>query len=202
MEGDPLSKDKDKCKLYISNIHEKVSKQVLYELLVQTSPVASLHYPYDNALKRHCAYCIVEYPTEHDADYAYKVMNRVSLYGRPLRFYKMRVSNEVKLHVQNFDDKVDEKMLYDIFSKCGRCDVRIPHDDNGRLKQYAFVTFYSYENSDRAIELGSSTEIFGKRIAVDYALKKDGSGERYGTSADRAASGGPQRHASSQSLSH
>lgn len=164
--------------LYIKNIDPRVSKHVLYELLVQTSPILHLHYPYDTISKQHRTYCIAEYPTENDADYAYKVLHMVRLYGRPLRFFKMHDGDEIKLYVHNLDAGVDEKMLCDVFERCGRCHVRIAYDENGESKKHAFVVFYKNEDADKAIELSKQVELCGRAIEVEYALKNRGAGER------------------------
>lgn len=184
------SAPRNRCKLYISNIDHKVSKKTLCEMLIQTSPILSLYYPYDPVLKQHCSYCIVEYPTEKDADYAYKVLNHVKMYKKPLKFYRMRRCDEIKLYVQNLGDRVDEKVLYDLFRKYGQCDVRMCWESSGKGRSYAFVTFYSYEEADDAIENANGIEVLGKKLIIDYALKKDGLGEKYGTEDDRIRASG------------
>lgn len=164
--------------LYIKNIDPRVSKQILYELLVQTSPILHLYYPYDAISKQHRSYCIAEYPTEEDADYAYKVLNMVRLYKKPLRFFKMHEDDEIKLYVHNLDADVVEKMLCDVFERCGRCHVRIVYDEYGRSKKYAFVIFYKKEDADKAIELTKKIELCGRKIEVEYALKNRSTGEK------------------------
>lgn len=158
--------------LYITNIDTRVSRQVLHELLVQTSPILHLHYPYDTISKQHRSYCIAEYPTEEDADYAYRVLNMVRLYKRPLRFFKMHDGDEIKLYVHNLDASVDEKMLYGVFEKCGRCHVRIAYDEDGKSKRYAFAVFYRHEDAERAIRMSKKAELCGRKIEIEHALKK------------------------------
>lgn len=177
---------KNRCKLYVSNIDCRVPKKVLYEMLIQTSPIANLYYPYNYVVKQHYPYCIVEYLKEQDADYAYKVLDQTEMYGKPLKFYRMRRDDEIRLYVQNLEEKIDEKILYDIFRRYGRCDVRMCWEKSGKGRCYAFVTFYNYEESDSAIEHVDGMEVLGKRLSVDYALKKNGSGEKYGTDEDRS----------------
>lgn len=164
--------------MYIKNIDPRVSKQILYELLVQTSPILHLHYPYDTISKQHRSYCIAEYPTENDADYAYKVLHMVRLYRRPLRFFKMHGDDEIKLYVHNLDADVDEKMLCDVFERCGRCHVRIAYDEDGRSKKHAFVIFYKNEDADKAIELCKKAVLCGRKIEVEYALKNRSTEEK------------------------
>eukprot|EP00866_Antonospora_locustae_P000652 jgi/Antlo1/652/345 len=171
-------KDIRRRQLYIKNIDTRVSKQILYELLVQTSPILHLHYPYDTVSKQHRSYCIAEYPTEDDADYAYKVLDMVKLYKKPLRFFKVHDDDEIKLYVHNLGADVDEKMLCDVFEKCGRCNVRVAYDDDGRSKKYAFVIFYKDEDADKAIGLNKQVELCGRKIEVKYALKNRGIREK------------------------
>lgn len=178
-------KSSKRRQLYITNIDPRVSKQILYELLIQTSPISHIHYPYDTISKQHRSYCIAEYPTEEDADYAYKVLNLVRLYKKPLRFFKIHDEDEIKLYVYSLDADVDEKMLYDIFEKCGHCHIRIAYDEDGRSKQYAFVIFYKHEDADKAVRLSKKVELCGRKIEVEYALKKRDIGKKYGTDNDQ-----------------
>ncbi|KAL0265842.1 UNVERIFIED_CONTAM: hypothetical protein PYX00_011560 [Menopon gallinae] len=168
----PQKSSRRRRQLYITNIDVRVSRQVLYELLVQTSPILHLHYPYDTISRQHRSYCIAEYPTEEDADYAYRVLNMVRLYKRPLRFFRMHDGDEIKLYVHNLDASVDEKMLYDVLEKCGRCHVRIAYDEDGRSKKYAFAVFYRHEDAERAIRLSKRAELCGRKIEIEHALRK------------------------------
>lgn len=56
---------------------------------------------------------------------------------------------------------------------------------SGLSKGYGFVSFTDFEASDQAIESMNNQYLMNKPITVQYAFKKEGKGERHGTSAER-----------------
>ena len=76
--------------------------------------------------QQHQGYGFVEFATPQDADYAIKIMNMISLFGKPIRVNKAQQSRSGKtmdvganLFIGNLDPEVDEKLLYDTFSAFG-----------------------------------------------------------------------------------
>lgn len=64
--------------------------------------------------------------------------------------------------------------------------VQIARDPStGISKGYGFVSYTDFESSDAAIESMNGQFLMNKAITVQYAFKKDGKGERHGTSAER-----------------
>jgi splicing factor 3B subunit 4 len=55
----------------------------------------------------------------------------------------------------------------------------------GISKSYGFVSYTDFDASDAAIESMNGQYLMNKAITVQYAFKKDGKGERHGTSAER-----------------
>lgn len=100
------------------------------------------------------------------------------------------------LFVGNLDASVDEKTLYDTFLSFGRI-LGMPHvsrdPETGKSKGFGFVSFDRFESSDAAIAGMHRQYLAGRPVQVEYALKKDGSGERHGSEAERmiAAAGQP-----------
>lgn len=47
------------------------------------------------------------------------------------------------------------------------------------------MSFHDFEASDMAIENMNNQFLGGKQVSVQYAFKKDGKGERHGTTAER-----------------
>jgi len=101
---------------------------------------------------------------------------------------------------------VDERLLYDTFSAFGMMATtakvcflhslpqsqrkpffsQIARDPStGVSKGYGFVSYTDFESSDAAIESMNGQFLMNKAITVQYAFKKDGKGERHGTSAER-----------------
>ena len=93
-----------------------------------------------------------------------------------------------KLFVGNLSEEVTEKILFDTFSAFGGV-VGMPKlgvDEDGKPKGFGFVSFENFAASDLAIDCMNGQHLRGKVVNVQYALRRDGSGERYGSEAERA----------------
>lgn len=93
-----------------------------------------------------------------------------------------------ELFIGNLDPLVDEKTLYDTFSRFGSLisAPKIARDlENGLSKGYGFVSYSNFEASDDAIANMNGQYLMNKDISVQYAYKKDGKGERHGDPAER-----------------
>lgn len=90
--------------IYVGGLDEKVTENVLWELMVQAGPVTSVNMPKDRVTANHqglvrmaeplrmqfsTAVCFrfgfVEFVGEEDADYAIKILNMIKLYGKPIK---------------------------------------------------------------------------------------------------------------------
>ena len=182
--------------IYVGNITEACTEELLWELFLQVGPVVNVHIPKDKVTMVHQGFGFVEFRTEEDSDYAIKVMQMIKLHGQPLRLNKKN-SGEIReaeiganLFLGNLDPEVDEKLLYDTFSAFGviigntpKC-MRDP--ETGTSKGFAFINYDCFEAADMAIEAMNAQYLCGRAITVQYAYKKDGSkGERHGSVAER-----------------
>ena len=61
--------------VYVGNIDPKVTKEQLYELFIQVSPISKLRYPKDKILQMHQGYAFIEFYTAKDVQYVIQVMN-------------------------------------------------------------------------------------------------------------------------------
>ena len=111
--------------MYIGNLDERVTDPLVWELMLQAGRIVNVHLPKDRVTQTHQGYGFVEFQTEEDAEYAAKIMNQVRLYGKPIRVNKASADKQksvevgAELFVGNLDPMVDEKMLYDTFSRFG-----------------------------------------------------------------------------------
>src|SRR6202000_670202 len=111
--------------VYIGNLDERVTDSLVWELMLQAGRIVNVHLPKDRVTHTHQGYGFVEFQTEEDAEYAAKIMNQVRLYGNPIRVNKASADKQksvevgAELFVGNLDPMVDEKMLYDTFSRFG-----------------------------------------------------------------------------------
>lgn len=138
--------DKD-ATLYVGNLDERAKEELIFELFSQVGRVSTVHAPLDRVSRTHQGYAFVEFITAEDADYAAKVMNGIKLYGRPLKVNKSNADKEkqadigAELFIGNLDSVVDEKMLYDTFSRFGtlisnpkvRILIRIEHNPSAKI---------------------------------------------------------------------
>jgi splicing factor 3B subunit 4 len=195
--------DQDKeATVYIGNIDERATPQMIYEIMVQMGPIHNIHMPRDRVTQTHQGFGFVEFRSPQDAEYAANVMNGIKLYGKSLRVNKASADKQrggpgglggagadvgAELFVGNLDPGVDEKLLYDTFSRFGPLLSlpKVARDDAGASKGFGFVSFADFESSDAAITDLHGQYILSKEVSVQYAFKKDGKGERHGDAAER-----------------
>lgn len=117
--------------------------------------------------------------------------NQVKLFGEPLRVKKSSRDKTfdvgAKLFIGNLDADIDEEFLYHTFSVFGLViNSKVMREDPTNIsKGYAFLSYDTFEAADAAIEAMNGQFLRGKRINVQYALKKDSKNERHGSDAER-----------------
>ena len=121
----PYREQDKEATVYIGNLDERVTDPLVWELMLQAGRIVNVHLPKDRVTQTHQGYGFVEFQTEEDAEYAAKIMNQVRLYGKPIRVNKASADKQktvevgAELFVGNLDPMVDEKTLYDTFSRFG-----------------------------------------------------------------------------------
>jgi RNA recognition motif-containing protein len=84
-----------------------------------------------------------------------------------------------------------------------RCLLQIARDPTtGASKGYGFVSYHDFDAADMAVENMNGQFFGGKQISVQYAFKKDGKGERHGTTAERLLAAQAKCVELSQSFPH
>ena len=188
--------------MYVGNLDERVTEANLWELMIQMGPVYNVHMPMDRVSRTHQGYGFIEFDTAESADYAAKVLNGVRLHQKPIRVNKASADKQkpqdigAELFINNLDQQVDEKTLYDTFSQFGGlvAPPTVIRDQNNISKGYGFVSFDSFEASDVAKETMNGQYLLSKQITVEYAYKKDGKGERHGDEAERKLAAEGKKH--------
>ncbi|KAK3296921.1 uncharacterized protein B0H64DRAFT_456662 [Chaetomium fimeti] len=188
--------------VYVGNIDERFTQELLSELMTQVGPVRQVHMPQDRVSQTHQGYGFVEFDTPASAEYASKVLNGIRIWGKPIRVNKASADKQktvdigAELFINNLDPQVDEKILYDTFSQFGQIlrQPNIVRDDNNISKGYGFVSFDSFEASDAAVSTMNGQYLLSKSITVEYAYKKDGKGERHGDEAERKLAAEGKKH--------
>lgn len=97
---------------------------------------------------------------------------------------------------QHDSDLVDERTLYDIFSRFGQLisAPKVARDDVNMSKGYGFISYADFDASDNAITNMHNQTVASKQISVQYAYKKDGKGERHGDEAERLLAQQAKQH--------
>ncbi|KAJ9143733.1 Spliceosome-associated protein 49 [Pleurostoma richardsiae] len=188
--------------VYVGNLDERVTEANLWELMIQMGPVYNVHMPMDRVSRTHQGYGFVEFDTPESADYAARVLNGIRLHQKPIRVNKASADKQkaqdigAELFVNNLDQQVDEKILFDTFSRFGTlvAPPTVVRDQNNISKGYGFVSFGSFEDSDRARDTMNGEYLLSKQITVEYAYKKDGKGERHGDEAERKLAAEGKKH--------
>ena len=210
--GRHYDQDKDST-LYVGNLDERGTDALVWELMLQAGPVVNVHLPKDRVTQTHQGYGFVEFASEVDAEYAAKTMQAIRLYGKPLRINKASADKRgtgpggtadgegqgvgAELFVGNLDAMVDEKVLFETFSRFGPlvAPPKISRDDATNLsKGFGFISYASFEASDDAIANMHGQYLNNKEVIVQYAFKKDGKGERHGDAAERALAAQAKKH--------
>eukprot|EP00871_Galdieria_phlegrea_P003359 jgi/Galph1/4023/GphlegSOOS_G2662.1 len=171
--------------LYVGNLDERVSEELLWELMVQVGPVKHVYIPRDRITGQTQGYGFVEFKNEIDAIYATKVLNMVRLYAKPLRLQqastdKRNMDIGANLFVGNLSQEVDEKLLYDTFSAFGAI-IETPHimrdPDTGESKGYGFVKFDSFEANTKERHGSQAERILAARaraVSANALLRPHG----------------------------
>lgn len=201
--------DKDST-LYVGNLDERCTDSLVWELMLQAGPIINVHLPKDRVTQVHQGYGFVEFGSEEDAEYAAKIMNQVRVWGKPMRVNKASADKRTlggesgaggqgvgaELFVGNLDPMVDEKSLFETFSRFGPllAPPKVARDDSNLSKGYGFVSYASFEAADDAIANMHGQYLSNKEVTVQYAYKKDGKGERHGDAAERALAAQAKAH--------
>ena len=121
----PYREQDKEATVYVGNLDERVTDHLVWELMLQAGRIVNVHLPKDRVSQIHQGYGFVEFISEEDAVYAAKIMNQVRLYGKPIRVNKASADKQksvevgAELFVGNLDAMVDERTLYETFSRFG-----------------------------------------------------------------------------------
>ncbi|KAG7398667.1 Splicing factor 3B subunit 4 [Phytophthora boehmeriae] len=179
--------------VYVGNLDDRVTEELLWELMLQAGSVCNVHMPRDKVTGSHQNYGFVEFRTEECAEYAVKVLNMIQMFGKVIRVKKASQDKKnldvgANLFLGNLDPEVDEKLLYDTFSAFGGIieTPKVMRDPDTKLSRgFGFVSFDSFEAADLAIECMNGQYLCNRQVVVQYAYKKDSQNERHGSEAER-----------------
>ncbi|KAM9824120.1 polyadenylate-binding protein 4-like [Neosynchiropus ocellatus] len=170
MNPDPA--DVSSHTLYVGDLHEDVTENVLYDTFSPIGPILLIRLFRDRLTQRSLGYAYVTYRNSKDADCALATLNFELIYGFPIRIMwcqhdpSLRKSGVGNVFVKNLDKSIDSKILYDTFSSFGNIlSCKVAYDDRGP-KGYGFVQFESQAVADRAITVMNGMLLSGLKIYV------------------------------------
>lgn len=207
--------------VYVGNLDERVRDELVWELMIQVGRVVNVHLPKDRVSQTHQGYGFVEFQNPDEAVFASTIMNGIRLYGKPIRVNKATADKNktidigAELFIGNLDPMVDERTLYETFSRFGTLvsppkvyvvdasmfyplastNVQKVARDNANLsKGYGFVSYTSFEAADAAIASMHGQFLMNREVTVQFAMKKDGKGGRHGDEAERQLAAEAAKH--------
>ena len=122
---EPFREQDKEATVYIGNLDERVTDNLVWELMLQAGRIVNVHLPKDRVTQTHQGYGFVEFISEEDAEYAARIMNQVRLYGKPIRVNKASADKQktvevgAELFIGNMDSMVSEQVLYETFGRFG-----------------------------------------------------------------------------------
>eukprot|EP00696_Hemimastix_kukwesjijk_P016522 gnl/Hemi2/4968_TR1721_c0_g4_i1.p1 gnl/Hemi2/4968_TR1721_c0_g4~~gnl/Hemi2/4968_TR1721_c0_g4_i1.p1 ORF type:complete len:256 (-),score=61.95 gnl/Hemi2/4968_TR1721_c0_g4_i1:39-806(-) len=163
------------CRVYVGNIAADVEEALLWELIIQVSPLDSLVLVKDKVTGQPLGFAFASFKTKESADYACKVLHGVELKGKKLKVMKAaEPAFGTRLFVANLDRNITDEAFTELFSPFGAFGSpapRVQRDDFGASRNFGFVSFATDESAQKAISL-NGREFYGKKLAVRLAIAK------------------------------
>jgi len=85
--------DEEDTTLFVGNLHDKVTEEILFELFLQVGPIASVRIPIKDGIKKNFGF--IQFKHYVSIPYTLEAMRGIQLYGRELKI-NHRGSNERK----------------------------------------------------------------------------------------------------------
>ena len=181
--------------IYIGDLNDHVTDDILLELFMQVGPVVSVNIPKDRITNRHQGYGFVEFRSEQDAEYALTIMQGIKLYGTPIRISTNVVNKNVeeidvgaRLYIGNLAPEANDTTLLSIFKEFGNVQTcRVAMDPaTGKSLGHGFVSYDSFESADLAKKQMNGQYVCQQPITVSYAFKVGSKkGEKHGDASER-----------------
>ena len=166
--------------LYVGHLHPKVSEELLSELFSKYGDINSCKvFPETPGQD---PYAFVEFKKRDDADHARAAMNDRRIFDKNIivRFatnktnQKRDLSNDYHIFVGDLSPEIQPTDLAKAFQSYGKItSVRIMKDNNtGKSKGFAFLSFQSKAEAEKAIEDMNGQFIGSRQIRTNWASRK------------------------------
>jgi len=166
--------------LYVGDLPVDVTETQLFDVFKQIGSVASIRVCRDAITRRSLGYAYVNFHNVTDAENAFENLNYAEVKGKPIRIMwshrdpSIRKSGVGNIFIKNLEKSIDNKQLFDTFSRFGKilsCKVM---QDNGVSRGFGFVHYEKQEEADLAIAKVNNMILGTKQVYVGpFIPKKD-----------------------------
>ncbi|XP_049744401.1 nucleolin [Elephas maximus indicus] len=175
-KGKDSKKDRDARTLLAKNLPYKVTQEELKEVFEDAMEIRLVS---KDGKSRGFAY--IEFKTEADAEKTFEEKQGTEIEGRSISLYytgekgqnqdyrggkTSTWSGESKtLVLSNLSYNATEETLQEVFEKATA--IKVPQNQNGKSKGYAFIEFASFEDAKEALNSCNKREIEGRAIRLE-----------------------------------
>ncbi|CAF5095050.1 unnamed protein product, partial [Rotaria sp. Silwood1] len=107
-------------------------------------------------------------------------MNFDFLHGRPLHIKRcqrdsaLRKLDVTKVFIENLDERIDDKLLYDTFSTFGNVlSCKIMTEKTNQSKSYGFIHFETQDAADNAIKKVNGMSLADKKVHLSRLISSN-----------------------------
>lgn len=166
--------------LYIGNLAPEVDEPLLFDLIAQLAPLASVRMPKHKIKQTSQGYGFAVFHSSEDAQYVQEVLSssNVKLFGRQVKVSSATQSANLRAEKQfvprvfvgKLDANTDEQSLRTPFEKFGKIlEIIVHKSSSGRC--HAFVQFDSLESTQNAIEKLNGQFLSGSQVLLELERK-------------------------------
>ncbi|ESQ48292.1 hypothetical protein EUTSA_v10020474mg [Eutrema salsugineum] len=188
-ERSAMSGNQEFTNVYVKNLIEDVTEDVLHGLFSQYGTVSSVVVMRDG-MGRSRGFGFVDFCHPENAKKAVESLcgkqlgSKKLFVGRALRKaermemlkqkYRDNFTAKFSLYVKNLSESVDEKKLREIFGSCGKVvSAKVMRHENGKCKGFGFVGYSNLEESQKAKRELNGFVVDGKSLVVRVAERKE-----------------------------
>ncbi|NWT98022.1 NUCL protein, partial [Urocynchramus pylzowi] len=167
-------KERDARTLFLKNLPYRITEENIREVFKNASEIRIVMNK--DGSSRGMAY--IEFKTEAEANKALEEKQGTEIEGRAVVIdftgeksqQEHQKAESKTLIVNNLSYAATEETLQEVFKKASS--IKVPQNNQGRPKGYAFVDFATTEDAREALNSFNNTEIEGRTIRLEFSSQK------------------------------